>query len=122
MKNYGEALKYQREISGLSQTELARNVGTSQQNIGRWENNEVLPNIDFCVQLAAFYGISVNELLGISEGGTAPAVAPMGASLSIEERELLSNFRKLSPYLQGIAINTVRGLTGAGADDLHKKA
>lgn len=39
-----------------------------------------------------------------------------------QERELLRYFRELSPYLQGIAINTVRGLTGAGAGDLHKKA
>ena len=63
MKDYGEALKYQREIHGYSQTRLAKATGIKQQNINRWEKG-VLPNIDFCVQLADFYGITLDELIG----------------------------------------------------------
>lgn len=48
----------------MSQVELAKKVGTSHQNINRWERGEVLPNIDFCVKLADFYGISLDELVG----------------------------------------------------------
>lgn len=62
--NYGEALKYQRESAELSQLELANKTGISHQNINRWEKGEVLPNIDFCVKLADFYGISLDELIG----------------------------------------------------------
>ncbi len=62
--NYGEALKYQREEAGLSQLELSAKTGISHQNISRWENGKVLPNIDFCVKLANFYGISLDELIG----------------------------------------------------------
>lgn len=64
MLNYGEALKAQRELAGLNQPELAKHIKTSQQNISRWERNEVLPNIDFCVKLADFYHISIDELIG----------------------------------------------------------
>lgn len=64
MINYGEAFKYQRELAKLSQHELAKKIGTTHQNISRWERGEVLPNIDFCVQLADFYGITVDELIG----------------------------------------------------------
>lgn len=64
MLNYGEALKYQREINGYSQSELARKTGLKQQMISYWEANKGLPNIDFCVQLADFYGISLDELIG----------------------------------------------------------
>ncbi len=64
MINYGENLKYQREEHGLSQTELAQKIGTSHQNINRWERGEVMPSIDFCVQLADFYGITLDELIG----------------------------------------------------------
>lgn len=63
-KNYGEAFRYHRETAGLSMLELANKLNTSHQNIGRWERGEVLPNISFCVQLADFYGISVDELIG----------------------------------------------------------
>ena len=64
MLDYGEAFKEQRELKGISQVELAKQIGTSHQNINRWECNKVLPNIDFCVQLADFYGISLDELVG----------------------------------------------------------
>ena len=64
MLNYGEALRELREERGLSQAELAKQIGTSHQNIGRWESNKVLPSIDFCVKLADFYGISLDELVG----------------------------------------------------------
>ena len=62
--NYGEALKYQREITGLSQSELAKATGLKQQMISWWEAGKGLPNIDFCVKLADFYGISLDELIG----------------------------------------------------------
>ena len=64
MLNYGEALKYQREINNLSQSELAKQTGLKQQMISWWEANKGLPNIDFCVTLADFYGITLDELIG----------------------------------------------------------
>lgn len=64
MSNYGESLRYHREKLGISQLELSKRIGTSHQNINRWERGEVLPNIDFCIKLANFYGITVEELLG----------------------------------------------------------
>lgn len=65
--NYGKKLKEWREFNGLSITQLAKRVKISHQNISRWERNEVLPNIDFCVQLANFYDISLDELIGRKE-------------------------------------------------------
>ena len=62
--NYGEALKYQRELRGYSQNQLSEKTKISQQMISYWEANKGLPNIDFCVKLADFYGISVDELIG----------------------------------------------------------
>ena len=64
MKNYGEALKYQREINGYSQCELAKQTGIKQQNISRWENNHAIPSIENCEILADFYGITLDELIG----------------------------------------------------------
>ena len=64
MINYGEGLKYHRELAKLSQHQLAKETGIKQVNISRWERGEVLPNIDFCVKLADFYGITHDELVG----------------------------------------------------------
>lgn len=62
----GKALKEQREATGLSQSELAKGVGMHQQTISRWESNENVPNVLDCIRLAQFYGITLEELLGIS--------------------------------------------------------
>ncbi len=64
MINYGNAIREQREIANISRLELSQKIGTSQQNISRWERGEVLPSIDFCVKLADFYNISIDELIG----------------------------------------------------------
>lgn len=62
--NYGEALKQQRKASGYTQEQLSRATGIVQPNISAWENNVYTPNIDFCVILADFYGITLDELVG----------------------------------------------------------
>ena len=64
MKNYGETLKYHRESSNISQLELAKYTGLSQQAISLWEKNKRVPSIANCEILANFYGISLDELVG----------------------------------------------------------
>lgn len=124
MNNYGEALQYQREISGLSLIELERRVGISNQNLGRWERGEVLPNIDFCVRLAKFYGISIDELVGISVSNTpttAQNAAPAHSAeerqkLTIKEKAMLEAFRNLLPETQDFILRSAQSLK-----DKHNK-
>ncbi len=61
---YGEYFKAQRELAGLSQSELSKRTGLSQQMISHWENNKGEPGIEKLVVLADFYGISLDELIG----------------------------------------------------------
>ncbi len=67
MINYGNALKHQRELNGYSQNALAKATGLNQQMISWWEAGKGLPNIDFCVILADFYKITLDELVGRTE-------------------------------------------------------
>ena len=64
MKYYGNELKHHRQEENLNQETLAKLINTSQQNISRWENNEVEPSISYCVALADYYKISLDELIG----------------------------------------------------------
>ena len=52
---YGEYFKAQRELAGLSQSELSKRTGLSQQMISHWENNKGEPGIEKLVVLADFY-------------------------------------------------------------------
>ena len=61
---YGQALKEQRLLQGLTQVELAKETGIPQNTISWIELDKGLPNIQQCVLLADFYGISLDELIG----------------------------------------------------------
>lgn len=62
--NIGEALKHQREIRELSQSEVAKATGISQPKLSYYENGKHLPLIDDCIRLADFYDIPLDELVG----------------------------------------------------------
>lgn len=65
MKNYEEALKYQREINGYSQSALSKATGISQPKISYYENGLHAPTIDDCITLAQFYGCTLDTLVGL---------------------------------------------------------
>ncbi len=60
-------IKLLREESGLSQRDLSGQVGTSQANICRWEQNRIVPNVLDCWRLAEFFGVTVDFLIGRTE-------------------------------------------------------
>jgi len=60
----GKALKYQRQERNLSLLDVEKATGISNENLSRWENNKNVPNIDFCIILADYYGITLDELVG----------------------------------------------------------
>ena len=68
MSNIGDALKYQREINGYTQSAVARETGLNQQMLSWWEAGKGLPNIEFCIRLADFYNVSLDELVGRDYG------------------------------------------------------
>jgi len=65
--NYGDAIKQMRLERGKSLLDVEKETGISNQNLSRWERNEVLPNIDFCVRLAKYYEVSIEELIGLTD-------------------------------------------------------
>ncbi len=61
---FGKQLKQHREQAKITQSELAKATKITQAAISRWEDDLRIPNIENCVILADFYGISVDELIG----------------------------------------------------------
>ena len=65
MDNYitGAAIKQLREAKGLTQQELADQIGVSDKAVSKWETARGLPDIALIEPLAAALGISVLELM-----------------------------------------------------------
>lgn len=63
-KNFAERLKYYREASGLSQAQLALQLGLKPQTYNRYEKKDAKPSILFLKKVASVLGITVNTLIG----------------------------------------------------------
>ena len=55
-----------RKAKHITQGELAEFVGTSFQTISKWENGITMPDITVLPVLAAFFEVSIDELLSNS--------------------------------------------------------
>ena len=64
MINYGDELKFQRLKRNKTLQQIEKDTGISNSNLSRWESGKVVPSIEFCVRLAGYYGITLDQLIG----------------------------------------------------------
>lgn len=57
------ALKKHRTTKGLTQVELAQELGVTRRSIIRWENHQTEPSMKKIEKMAKFFGCTVKELL-----------------------------------------------------------
>ena len=56
-----------RKEKGLSQRQLAKEIGTSQANLSRWEQGVNEPSIIECWKIADYFEVSIDVLCGRCE-------------------------------------------------------
>lgn len=64
--NIGNKIKQLRKERGITQEELAGNIGISFQAVSKWENGIALPDITIVPALANYFGVSTDELFDFS--------------------------------------------------------
>lgn len=62
--NIARAIINKRREKGLTQDDLANYIGVSKASVSKWETGQSYPDITFLPQLAAFFNISIDELMG----------------------------------------------------------
>ena len=65
----GERIKDFRKIRGMTQNDLADEMGVSVQSVSKWETDKCSPDISLLVPLSTVLGISTDTLLGKSGSG-----------------------------------------------------
>lgn len=94
-----ENLKLLRERNHVTQRQLAEAIGVSQQSVNKYENHNIEPDIQTLVQIADYFGTSVDHLIGRSGGGN-----PV---LSDAECELIRQYRMLTPRQRECVSNVI---------------
>ncbi len=95
-------LKILREEKQMSQKELARYAGVSQQAVNRWET-AIFPNIDKLIFLSRFFHVSIDDLLTTPISGQPSNEQEFVSSslpLNSEETHLLQIYRSMDPELR----------------------
>ena len=61
---FGIRVKELREKAGLSMDQLATKLGVSTSRVNMWENSGTIPRGDVLIQLANYFKVSTDYLLG----------------------------------------------------------
>lgn len=109
----------------LTQSEVAKAIGTSQRNIGRWENGENEPAAVYVKALAEFFGVRADYLLGLEDdfGVRVDDKEKKPDTLSAEERRLLEGYREINASGKKLVMQTVETLrtTASGSGSGSKQ-
>lgn len=68
-----ERLAKVRREKGITQVEMAKKLKTSQSMYSRYESGELRIHADTIVSIAKVLGVTPNEVLGVTDGGSAAA-------------------------------------------------
>lgn len=89
----GDRLAAAREAAGLSQMQLAKQLGVKPETVDAWENDWKEPRANRLQMLTGLLGVSIRWLLtGVGEGVDEPESA---AELPTDVRDLLAEMRAL---------------------------
>jgi transcriptional regulator with XRE-family HTH domain len=80
--NIARAIINKRREKGLTQDDLASYIGVSKASVSKWETGQSYPDITFLPQLAAFFNISMDELMGYEPQMSKEDIRKLYLSLS----------------------------------------
>jgi len=88
---FGKELLRLRKEQKLSQDAIAQQLGVNKKNVSRWENEEVLPNVEMGAKVAAALGVSLDAMLGAgSQEKDAELAALMQRALVLPEGDRIA--------------------------------
>ncbi len=68
----GERIQALRHSRGLSQIQFAEEIGVSRQTVSKWESDAAVPDTEKVVALSRLFGVSTDDLLGLTQSDPAP--------------------------------------------------
>ena len=82
--NIASVLASKRKEKGITQDELASYIGVSKASVSKWETGQSYPDVTFLPQLAAYFNISIDELMDYQPQMTREDIRKLYRSLSAD--------------------------------------
>jgi transcriptional regulator with XRE-family HTH domain len=82
--NIARAILEGRKRKNITQEELARYMGVSKASVSKWETGQSYPDITFLPQLATYFNISIDDLMGYEPQMTKEEIRDLYHQLSGE--------------------------------------
>ena len=103
-------LKELREARKASQQSLSFVCNVSQTMISKYELGQAEPDIQTLILIAKYFSVTVDYLIGISD----EKISVNTTSMSIDEKEILHDFKQLDKINQAKASAFIKGLLAVG--------
>lgn len=78
-----EKVRMLREQRGLSQAELAKQLGITRSSVNAWEMGISVPSTQYVVELANLFSVSTDYLLGVDASATVSAAGLTDADINL---------------------------------------
>ena len=114
--NIAETLVRKRREKGITQEELAAHIGVTKASVSKWETGQSYPDITFLPLLAAYFNISIDELMNYTPQLTKEEIKKLYHQLSAafaarpfddvmgECRRIIKKYNSCFPLLLQMAI------------------
>ena len=79
---FGQQLAHFRQQRGLTQQELAQELGITRELVGHYERRCENPSIEFLINFSKTMGVSVDELLGLKPERETPGPSPKALKMA----------------------------------------
>lgn len=107
-----------REAFGLTQQQLAEQIGKSFRTIQSWERRESYPNAEMLWKLCEFFGTDPNTFLGWYDDHPRQDAAP----LESDEAEIVGYYRESTPERKHSLMMTARDSAAMSKDAAERPA
>lgn len=112
-----EKILHLRTQQGLSQLELAEQLGVSRQSVSKWETGQSVPDLDKLIKLSDRFGITVDELVREGERPQPPRPEPQPSQVVyVREKRSLTATQRAGICVEAAGlILALLGVAGFGA-------
>lgn len=106
-----------RKERNISQSEVAKYIDVSDSAICFWENGVNEPKASYILQLAQFFGVTTDYLLGLEDDVGGNFTKKSAPGITAEEQELLRNYRALSEPGKKLVKTTIKTFLDNSIDE-----